>query len=129
MHNSSSLGRRDFLRSGIAGAAGAAFDASAQGQPAKKVRYGIVGCGTRGRNSHLVYLKRYVPEVEIAALCDITPEALEQAQALCPGAAAFTDYRRMLAERKDLDAVIIAVPNYLHAEFAIAALEAGKHVL
>lgn len=129
MDNSSSLGRRDFLRAGIAGAAGAAFDADAQGQPARKVRYGVVGCGNRGRNSHLVYLKRYVPEVEVAALCDVTPEALQAAQALCPGAATYTDYRRMLSERKDLDAVIIAVPNYLHAEFSIAALETGKHVL
>jgi predicted dehydrogenase len=41
----------------------------------------------------------------------------------------FTDYRRMLKELPDIDAIAVCTPNYLHAEHSIAALEAGKHVL
>ncbi|PZE20412.1 Gfo/Idh/MocA family protein [Paenibacillus xerothermodurans] len=39
-----------------------------------------------------------------------------------------TDWRRLI-ERKDIDLIDIVTPNYMHAEMAIAALEAGKHVL
>ena len=42
---------------------------------------------------------------------------------------AFSDYRQMLREVKDLDAVSVCTPNGWHAEHTIAALEAGHHVL
>ncbi len=41
---------------------------------------------------------------------------------------AFTDYRELLAKRKDIDAVVIGTPDHLHAPVAIAAMRAGKHV-
>ncbi|NJM94257.1 MAG: Gfo/Idh/MocA family oxidoreductase, partial [Cytophagales bacterium] len=44
-----------------------------------------------------------------------------------PGAKSYADYRRLL-EQKDLDAVLIATPLSLHAEMAMEALDAGKHV-
>ena len=43
-------------------------------------------------------------------------------------AARFTDFRQMLATQRNLDAVVIATPDHLHAAIAKAAMEAGKHV-
>jgi predicted dehydrogenase len=40
----------------------------------------------------------------------------------------YQDYREMLAQQKDLDAVIIATPDHMHAPIASAAMDAGKHV-
>lgn len=95
----------------------------------KKLRYGVVGSGNRSRGNHLPILRDYVPEVEIAAICDITPESLAQGLTLCPGAKGYSDYREMLAQETNLDAVLVVVPSYVHAEITIAALNAGKHVL
>ncbi len=122
------MDRRDFLLGSLAGAAGLGLPLPAE--PARKFRYGVVGAGNRSRNGHLPILKKYFPDVEIAALCDITPEALQQGLALCgPATVGYNDYRRMLAERSELDAVVVIVPNYLHAEVSLAALQSGKHVL
>jgi predicted dehydrogenase len=40
----------------------------------------------------------------------------------------YADYRVMLEKQKDIDAVIIATPDHMHAPIALAAMEAGKHV-
>lgn len=40
----------------------------------------------------------------------------------------YTDYRQMLDQQKDIDAVMIATPDHLHATIAAAAMKAGKHV-
>ena len=40
----------------------------------------------------------------------------------------YTDYQEMLAKEKDLDAVIVASPDCVHAEHSIASLKAGLHV-
>ena len=49
-------------------------------------------------------------------------------QAAYTKAAKYTDYRKMLEERKDIDAVVIATPDHLHAVQASAAMQLGKHV-
>jgi len=45
-----------------------------------------------------------------------------------PKAKHYTDYREMLAQQKDIDAVIVATPDHMHAAIASAAMAAGKHV-
>jgi predicted dehydrogenase len=127
-----SLGRRDFILQGLASASSLAFAPVLSGQTpaARKLKYGVVGSGNRSRNFHLPMLRDNLPEVEIVALCDITPEALAEGLRVCGGSAVgYSDYSRMLSEHPDLDAVIVVVPNFLHADFTIQALEAGKHVL
>jgi predicted dehydrogenase len=75
-------------------------------------------------------LRDYLPETEVVALCDITPEALAEGLRICGGSTVgYSDYKRMLSEHPDLDAVIVVVPNFLHTDFTVQALEAGKHVL
>lgn len=67
---------------------------------------------------------------EAAALCESVPDRLAQAGDAHPKAARFSDYRGLIerAEELELDGVVIATPNALHAPQAIAALEAGLAV-
>lgn len=90
------------------------------------MRLGIIGCG---RIVHLVHLKALtrLPGVEVAALAEVDPERLRTASRLAPRAVAFSDYPALLA-RPDIEAVVICLPNALHAEAAIEALQRGKHV-
>src|SRR5579862_7902125 len=128
--------RRDFFIAGVAGATVAALTAlpqdlarSAPHGPGTTIRYGVVGTGLRSVGHHLPILKNFVPQAEVKALCDIRPEALERGREIFPNAVPYTDHRRMLSEQKGLDAVLVVVPSYMHADIAVHALEAGKHVL
>jgi len=62
------------------------------------------------------------------AVCDINKERAQDAAQVHNVSHVYTDYRQML-KRADIDAVSVCTPNYLHAEVAVAALEAGKHVI
>lgn len=87
------------------------------------LRVALIGCGSVGRRIHAAGLE-LCPNVELALACSRT---LGSAKSV--GAAEVTpDYRDVIA-RNDIDAVVIATPNHLHRELALAALAAGKHVL
>src|SRR6201993_4192944 len=45
-----------------------------------------------------------------------------------PKAKRYSDYREMLEQQKDIDAVVVATPDHMHATIALAAMELGKHV-
>jgi predicted dehydrogenase len=125
--------RRQFLGGALAGASGLALD-QAHPTPAfanpRQWKFAVVGTSYRARGSHLQLLRDYFPEVEVVALCDITPENLQEGlKVYGKPAAAYSDYHKMLAEHPELDAVVVVTPNFLHAPVTIAALEAGKHVL
>ncbi|MCK4472376.1 MAG: Gfo/Idh/MocA family oxidoreductase, partial [Anaerolineae bacterium] len=92
----------------------------------RTVKVGLIGCGNIGVRAHLPACTQ-VPETELVTVCDIIEERA-QAAAGRSGATAYTDYRQLL-EREDVDVVIIALPNDLHAEVTVAAADAGKHVL
>ncbi|MGH9378129.1 MAG: Gfo/Idh/MocA family protein [Terriglobia bacterium] len=126
------FGRRDFLKTAVAGVSAFAVEGGlSSGAPLPaKVRYGVVGSGNRSRSSHLPILRGLFPNVEITALCDITPENLQAGLQVCGSdTAGYSDYRQMIEKHPELDAVLVIVPSYVHAEIAVAALEAGKHVL
>ncbi|HYM09368.1 MAG TPA: Gfo/Idh/MocA family oxidoreductase [Bryobacterales bacterium] len=113
--------RREFL---FAGAAAALYP-----QAPKKVRVAIIGAGHRSW-AHIHVLRQAVADVEIVAIADPTPENLDRAVTLAGShPATYSDYKKMLTEQKDLDAVLVAAPNFLHAEAAIAALDRGLNVL
>lgn len=102
--------------------------AVAQTEPQRKLRIAIVGTGHRSW-AHIQVLKA-LPEFEIVALADITPANLDHAATLIGGKPAmYSDYKKMLAEQKDLDGVIVITPNFLHAEVTVAALSHGINVL
>ena len=93
----------------------------------KTLRIGLVGVGAAAQINHIPALKR-IEGVEIVALCDRDPEkAARVAQKFgIPQSGGRLDD---LLANDELDAVDLCTPNFLHAPMAIAALEAGKHVL
>jgi len=90
------------------------------------LKLGLAGCG---RIAQLVHLKvlRELPGVELAAVAEADPQRLDEARRLAPGAAAVSSYEELIA-MPGVEAVVICLPNDLHARAAAAALRAGKHV-
>lgn len=118
--------RRSFLRT--AGVSALAAGASAlQAQNEKPLRIAVIGTGHRGW-AHLAILKN-MPQYQVVALADPTPENLDKGASLAPGAKTYSDYRKLLSERNDIDAVVVITPSFLHAEVTIAALNRGLPVL
>ncbi len=89
------------------------------------IRVGVVGLGM-GRHHAKVYAAS--PLARLVAICDVDEKRLAEYQALYPQARAYTSYEELFASGQ-VDAVSVALPNYLHDTVAIAALEAGVHVL
>jgi predicted dehydrogenase len=67
------------------------------------------------------------PGVKVVALCDADPSVLERARQASGVDSTFSDYREVM-KRPEVNAVIIATPNFLHASIALEAIGAGKHV-
>lgn len=89
------------------------------------LKIGLIATGHRGRHGW----QAHDPEngVEIVAGADVDAKAQEAFHEKFPDAQLFDDYRDLL-KVKDIGAVFICTPDYLHEEMAIAALEAGKAV-
>ena len=89
------------------------------------LKLAIVGTGGIS-HAHLMAWA-HVPEVQLVAACDIRPEKVDPI-ALEKGAKAYYDFDEML-ENEEIDMLDICVPTYLHADFAIKAIERSIHVL
>ena len=113
--------RRHFLISS------ALYPLAANAQPAARIGTALIGAG--GRGSYLLGTIIEQSNARVAALCDIKPDRLDKAAstAAADKPKTYSDWRKVLDD-KDVEAVFIATPPYLHSEMAIAALQAGKHV-
>ena len=94
----------------------------------EKLALGIIGLGNMGYGHIRNIAAGLVPEVEVAAICDIDPSKLDRASLSLPKAARYADAEKMMDEAK-LDAVLIATPHYLHPVYAIEAFKRGLNVL
>lgn len=130
------MSRRDFVRSVTAAGASIAMarGAIAQEPAAKKVddiNVGIIGVGQQGKGA-LINSSLPIPGIRFKAVCDIWDYnrdiAIDYLKTYKHEPKGYVDYQDMLANEKDLDAVIVATPDWLHAEHAIAAMQAGHHV-
>lgn len=91
-----------------------------------QVGFGVIGTGVWGETHLLAYSSS--PQIRLVAACDKN-EQLGRQRAERYGAGMFTtDYRELLA-CEDVKAVSIVTPDFLHCEIAVAAAEAGKHIL
>ena len=114
--------RRALVGGGLAAALAARLPAQES-----NAKLGLIGLGNRAQRHLAAY--RELGGVEVAALSDIQADRMRAARnGPAADAAMYVDYRELIAD-KNVQAVVIAVPNYLHAKIAIAAMEAGKDVL
>lgn len=139
------LTRREFVAATTGAAVGAMFlprHVMGQGQqaPSDTVNIAVVGCGGQGASDAAELV---AGGQNIVALADVDfgyvdsamsrrggrgnagPSRLQQAY---QKAKRYADYRKMLDEQKDIDAVLVATPDHMHAPVAKAAMELGKHV-
>jgi predicted dehydrogenase len=126
--SSKELSRRDLLR--VPAAIAAAAPLLPAQSPNDTIRVAVIGVGNRG--SFLLQNTLKVPGVKVVAISDLDATraaAAQKAVADAGGSAeVYSDFRKMLDERKDIDAVIIATPVDTHKMISIAALEVGKNV-
>ena len=131
--NQISTNRRDFIKQSSAAALSFAFlpNLKTRVAPSDKLRIAHIGLGGMG-TQHLKWFAA-LPEVEIAALCDLDATHLDAAQKVLTGlhpnikVSTYSDFRRIL-DRKDIDAITCATPDHWHAQVAIMAFQAGKDV-
>ena len=95
------------------------------------INVALIGAGSQGQV--LLNACRNIPGIRFKALCDIWENYNRKRTARIFKAYGhevnqYEDYKQMLAEEKDLDAAIIATPDFCHAEQTIACLKAGLHV-
>ncbi len=91
-----------------------------------KLRCAVIGAGGIGLD-HLQSLSVF-PRAAAVAIAESNPQRAHEACERFKIARSYADYRELL-EHPDIDAVTIALPNHLHAQVAIDALKARKHVL
>jgi predicted dehydrogenase len=92
-----------------------------------KVHIAIIGAGAVSDYHHVPGI-RLDPRAELAAACDPNAELLEKRRNEWGVAKYAADYEA-IARDPDIDAVIIATPNYTHLPIALACIEGGKHVM
>lgn len=91
----------------------------------KKIRFAVVGCGHIGKRHAEMVVRD--PGAGLVALCDIRPK--EELGIEAYPVAFFSDMTSLLQSGLDIDVINICVPNGLHAELAIQAIESGHHVV
>jgi predicted dehydrogenase len=117
------LKRREFI--GRAAAAATALSYSRILGANQRVQLGVIGCGSRGTGVMNNFIK--VGDVDVTVLCDVYGAQFERAKQTATRARTFSDHRRAL-DAKDVDAVLIAVPDHWHLATTLDALNAGKDV-
>ncbi|MEO1236670.1 MAG: Gfo/Idh/MocA family oxidoreductase [Planctomycetota bacterium] len=94
----------------------------------KPVRYGVIGAGAIAQRRHLPEIHAH-PDSVVVAIADPVKDRVRSI-AECYDAKPFTSHEKLLADEElDLDAVVVAGPNALHAPQSIDAFKAGLHVL
>ncbi|MHC5157751.1 MAG: Gfo/Idh/MocA family oxidoreductase, partial [Planctomycetota bacterium] len=133
------LNRRQFIRTSTAIGAGLYVSGKALGADAKHkdvINVALLGAGAQGQVLMDAILKKMDPGIRFVAVCDIweagnlrkVSRRLKTWEKLGHKGTPYTDYREMLDTEKDLDAVIVATPDFWHSEHTCACLEKGLHV-
>lgn len=94
----------------------------------KELRIGVIGIGNMGSAHANCITDGKVDGLKLVAVCDINSSKLECFKETHTDIKTYTDYNDLI-KSNEVEAVVIAVPHPLHADIAIAALEAGLNVM
>ncbi|TQV72733.1 Gfo/Idh/MocA family oxidoreductase [Exilibacterium tricleocarpae] len=124
------MSRRKFLTDAALAGTGVALAGYSYpghaGERAPAVNIGIIGTGDRGGG--LASIIQKIPGIRLAACCDPLPFRLANGMKYADRQTReYSDYRFLL-DSKQVDAVVVATPFNTHADIAVDALDAGKHV-
>ncbi len=117
-----------------------------QTPPSEKINMAFIGVGWQGTYNLQTFLQD--KDVRVVAVCDVYEEGTYLGRGTAGreagrkmvndyydykgdpkgGCASYVDFRQMLDERNDIDAVVITTPDHIHAVAAMAAIKKGKHV-
>ena len=92
--------------------------------PNEKLNIASIGAGGKASSD----IRGCAPTENIVALCDVDAQYARKVFETYPKAKTYRDFRQMLEQQKDIEAVIVATPDHVHAPVAMAAIRAGKHV-
>jgi hypothetical protein len=93
--------------------------------PNEKLNFGSIGAGGQAAAN----ISAAAPTENIVALCDVDDRRAANTFTRFPNVPKYKDFRQMLdKEGKNIDAVIVAIPDHMHATAAMWAMERGKHV-
>ena len=123
--------RREFLkRSALVGAGlvvtgtrSLAGETGKKQAPSDKLNIAIAGAWGRGRSN-----TGQVRGENIVALCDVNEQNLARAAKQFPNAKTYHDWRKMLDQEKNIDAVVCSTTDHTHAFVSVWAMRRGKHV-
>lgn len=90
------------------------------------VKIGVIGVGRQGRA--IIAELQKIPQVEIAALCDVSAPRLGAAADQLKGVATFTDHRQLLDAQPGISALVVATPTHLHRAIVEDCVSARRHV-
>jgi predicted dehydrogenase len=127
--NNLKMSRRTFI--GNTAKASAAFTIlpsrviSGLGHKAPSDRLNVAGIGVGGKGGNVI---KQITDQNIVALCDVDWKYAANIFNEFPGAKKYKDFRKMLEEVKNIDAVVVATPDHSHAVIAMTAMKMGKHV-
>jgi hypothetical protein len=121
--------RRAFLRHAALGGAGLAILSSSRSARTyaanAKLNVALVGVGGRGK----WYVDVMPKQANIVAFCDVNDSKAEAAYKAHPDVPKFYDFREMLdRQNKEIEGVMVAAPDHLHAVISLAVMKAGKHI-
>ena len=117
------LGASGALATGIMIVPRRALGGAGNASPNEKLNIGVIGSGGRGADDI-----EGVKSENIVALCDVDDQRAAAMQKRFPKARTYQDFRVMLDKQKDIDAVVVATPDHIHAVACMAAIKHGKHV-
>lgn len=125
------LSRRRFMQQlGIAGGAMSLTALSSSRVFGANDRLRIASVGTGGKGWSDLTGVAASPYVQVTALCDIDESKgfLGRAAEAYPQAKLYTDWRKLLEQPGEFDAIIVSTPDHMHAPISLAAMQLGKHV-
>lgn len=93
----------------------------------RRLQVGVLGCGPIAQAAHLESAAK-ARNAELHAICDVADDLRERMAWTHAPRKTFRDYEAMLAD-PEVEAVVVAIADEFHVKAALAALQAGKHVL